>query len=171
MSPTPRTRTKAIQLLTRCTIALCVPFVAIWVKHHERRAMRTGVPLDDQLLADARAIGLRAPNRVRIVYAESMPLPTSRPVRAIASRFGLYPTAARGMSLRYAILITDRPPTPPASRELLVHELIHTHQYERLGLRRFLSLYLRECTEIGYPFGPLEEEAISRAEHICAAAE
>jgi len=50
----------------------------------------------------------------------------------------------------------------------LVHELVHTGQYERLGgVRPFLERYLRECLTIGYPMGALEQEAIRIAEEIC----
>jgi hypothetical protein len=43
---------------------------------------------------------------------------------------------------------------------LVVHELAHTAQYERLGgFHPFLSAYLGECLTVGYPNGPLEQEA------------
>jgi hypothetical protein len=47
-------------------------------------------------------------------------------------------------------------------RRLVIHELAHTRQYERLGgIRPFLREYLYECLVTpGYPFGPLEQEAI-----------
>ena len=49
---------------------------------------------------------------------------------------------------------------------MVVHELVHTLQYERFGgFRPFLEEYLFECiTPPGYPFGPLEQEA-KRIEH------
>jgi len=48
-------------------------------------------------------------------------------------------------------------------RRLLVHELVHTGQYERLGgSGLFWSAYLRECLTIGYPMGGSEQEAIDR---------
>ncbi|MEP6956338.1 MAG: hypothetical protein ABI883_05885, partial [Chthoniobacterales bacterium] len=46
------------------------------------------------------------------------------------------------------------------NRALLMHELVHTVQYERLGgVRPFLAQYLRECLTVGYPLGDLETEA------------
>ncbi len=44
-------------------------------------------------------------------------------------------------------------------RDLLLHELAHTAQYERLGFRPFLRAYLYECLMAGYPLGALETEA------------
>jgi hypothetical protein len=51
-------------------------------------------------------------------------------------------------------------------RDLLIHELVHTAQYERLGFRRFLRQYLRECFSEGYPCGALETEAIAATRDI-----
>ena len=50
-------------------------------------------------------------------------------------------------------------------RQLFVHELAHTAQYERLGgIQGFLEKYLHECIAIGYPQAPT---AIGVAERIC----
>jgi hypothetical protein len=66
------------------------------------------------------------------------------------------------MSLRYGIFIRS---DCWGDRQLVIHELAHTAQYERLGgIWPFLKLYLSECLVTpGYPFGPLEQEA-KRAE-------
>jgi len=53
-------------------------------------------------------------------------------------------------------------------RRLVVHELAHTAQRERLGrVLPFLQQYLRECVTLGYPAAPLEQEAIKAAQRIC----
>jgi hypothetical protein len=55
-------------------------------------------------------------------------------------------------------------------RRRIVHELVHTAQYERLGgFEGFLRPYLLECiTPPGYPYGPMEQEAINTAARLCA---
>ena len=54
-------------------------------------------------------------------------------------------------------------------RPLVAHELVHVAQYERYGsVEAFLRAYLEECLMIGYPNGPLEQEAISRAAEACS---
>lgn len=65
------------------------------------------------------------------------------------------------MTLRYGIFIhTDH----WGDSRLLVHELAHVAQYERLGgFHGFLFQYLQECINPGYPYGSLELEA-KRAE-------
>jgi hypothetical protein len=53
-------------------------------------------------------------------------------------------------------------------RRLVVHELAHTAQYERLGgFGPFLRQYLQECVTVGYPATPLEQEAKSIEREIC----
>jgi len=53
-------------------------------------------------------------------------------------------------------------------RYIIVHELVHTMQCERLGgLNAFLKRYMWECIEIGYPLAPVEQEAVRIANEIC----
>jgi hypothetical protein len=51
---------------------------------------------------------------------------------------------------------------------LLLHELAHVAQYERLGMRRFLRQYLHECLTEGYPLGELEAEARDVTDRLAA---
>jgi len=48
-----------------------------------------------------------------------------------------------------------------------VHELVHTHQYERLGgIEPYLRQYLTERQTFNYPNNPLEVEAWQLATNI-----
>lgn len=70
----------------------------------------------------------------------------------------------RGLTLRYGIFVRA---DCREDRDLLLHELVHTAQYERLGgIVAFLRKYLFECTTAGYGAAPLEEEAIAVARRI-----
>jgi len=71
------------------------------------------------------------------------------------------------MTLRYGIFIRS---DCWARRLLVTHELVHVTQYERLGsFEAFLRPYLTECiTPPGYPNGPMEREAITVSERLCA---
>jgi len=79
----------------------------------------------------------------------------------------LMPPLAAGFTLRYGIFIrADR----WGDRRLVVHELVHTAQFERLcGFDPFLRQYLSECLTIGYPDAPMEQEAVSTASRLCGA--
>jgi hypothetical protein len=60
-----------------------------------------------------------------------------------AEKTGLISPMTIGLTLRYGIFIRSE---FWGERRLVVHELVHTAQYERLGgFRPFLEQYLREC--------------------------
>jgi len=69
------------------------------------------------------------------------------------------------MTLRYGIFIRS---DCWGDRRLVVHELAHTAQYERLGgIGAFLKAFLKECLTVGHASSPLEREAVTRAKEIC----
>ena len=72
-----------------------------------------------------------------------------------------------GLTFRYGIFIRA---DYWNQRPLLVHQLVHTSQYERLGgFEGYLRPYLLECiTPPGYPLGPMEQEAVTTATRLCA---
>jgi hypothetical protein len=68
------------------------------------------------------------------------------------------------MTVRYGIFIQTQ---HWEACRLLLHELVHVAQYERLGgFRSFLYQYLQEGINPGYPLGDLELGA-KRAEEYC----
>ncbi len=70
-----------------------------------------------------------------------------------------------GLTLRYSIFIRD---DHWGQRRLVVHELAHTMQYERLGsIEAFLKQYLHECITIGYPAAPMVQEAKRIEREMC----
>lgn len=141
---------------TRLFSKVSLPFVCTWVRWHERSILRAGEALSPLQLAEARRIGVRQPEKVRVLAVASVPPRLPEPLRLLAERLGLGPARIAGMALGYGIYLRA---DCRAQRELLWHELVHTAQYERLGFRPFLAQYLLECLSSGYPFGPLEEEA------------
>jgi hypothetical protein len=137
----------------------------MWVWHTERNIVRCGDPLDADFTNDARKLGVRFPERVRLRAADTVPI--MHPLlKGLANKLGLCSPFVRGMSLRYGIFIRS---DCWNERKLVVHELAHTAQYERLGgIRAFLRAYLFECLVTpGYPFGSLEQEAEHRTAEVC----
>ena len=116
---------------------------------------------------DARAIGVLHPERVRVLHVSTVPLP-GQLVTGVARYFGGASFSdTSGLSARYGIYIRAR---FAADRQLLAHELTHTHQYQRMGgIRPFLRQYLQECLTVGYLDAEMEMEARVAAERVCAA--
>jgi hypothetical protein len=127
--------------------------------------LHNGVPLSEKETGDARAIGVRSPDRVRLLQVEKIPRPSQPQLRAACDAIDFLTLATRGLTLGYGIVIRsdcweDRP--------LVVHELAHVAQYERLGgILPFLRKYLFECLTMGYAASPLELEAIAAGARVC----
>jgi hypothetical protein len=146
--------------LMRLLIKAALPFACAWARQQESAILRLGVPLEARELEWARRLGVRHPEQVRLRAVAHVP-PVQRLLRRAAERMGCLKPHIRGMTLRYGIFIRS---DCWGDRRLLIHELAHVTQYERLGgFRPFLEVYLLECVTPGYPHGPLEQEA-KRAE-------
>lgn len=143
-----------------------LPLAAKWAASVEARILREGLPLSEQELADARTVGVREPERVRLLSLSSVPVPDNFTLKTAAAAIQFLTPATRGLALRYGIFVRS---DCWRNRRLIAHELVHTAQYERLGgFEPFLRQYLSECLTIGYPEGPLEQQAILAASRLGA---
>jgi hypothetical protein len=147
-------------------LAVAVPLAAKWVEEQQQRILAEGVVLTPHQAFDAHLAGVKDPGRVRLLKVDFIPTPQDPVLRKANEMFGLVSPVTAGITLGYGIYIRD---DMWGDRPLLVHELVHVGQYERYGsVKAFLHDYLRECLTIGYPNGPLEQEAIIRSKEICA---
>jgi len=142
-----------------------IPKATLWAKEQEKQILTSGVSLLTPQLEDAKIIPIKYPERIRLLRVSRIPLPEDPELNYAAQTIQLITPNTVGMSFQYGIYIRN---DYWNNREILVHELVHTAQYERLGgSRQFLEQYLRECIEYGYPQAPLEQEAINKAKNIC----
>ncbi|WP_179404242.1 hypothetical protein [Burkholderia guangdongensis] len=133
-----------------------LPHAIAWAEEQERIALVTGAYLASDGIADARAVGVLAPEKIRVVIAPSLPLPTEPWLRNVALNAGLLGPGFTGLTLGYAIFIVDGRLT----RRLLTHEFRHVHQYENAGsIKDFFPEYLRQIATVGYDAAPLEIDA------------
>jgi hypothetical protein len=142
-----------------------IPKAVIWAQQKEQEILQVGNPLSVSQLQDAKLIPVIHPENVRLLRVSTIPLPDDPELRFAAQAVQLITPNTPGFSLRYGIFIKD---DYWHNRETIVHELIHTAQCERLGgLQQFLTQYLAEIIQYGYPTAPLEQESINRARLIC----
>ena len=135
-----------------------LPLATKWAAAVETRILRQGVPLTEESLADARVIGVREAERVRLLALTRVPVPKDLTLRTAAAAIQFLTPMTCGLALRYGIFIRR---DCWGNRRLVAHELVHTAQYERLGgIEPFLRQYLYQCLTIGYPEAPMEQEAI-----------
>ena len=145
-------------------VPFVVPLAARWVRGQETAILAAGCRLSAQELCDARRAGVAHPEEVRLQFVPAIPLPASPILLYLGRWTGLVSPHTSGITLRYGIYIRR---DCRSDRSLLLHELVHVGQYERLGsIGAFLRMYLRECLDPGYPFGPLEQEAMLRAQEL-----
>jgi len=144
-----------------------LPLACAWAVGQERAIVQSGVALSESQLADARRVGIAQPDRVRLLRVAQIPVPTAPALAAAARATNLINPLTHGLTFRYGIFIRA---DCWNQRPLIVHELVHTSQYERLGgFEGFLRPYLLECiAPPGYPYGSMEQEAVAAAAKLCA---
>jgi hypothetical protein len=141
-----------------------VPLVTEWATEQQDRILRDGVPLSIRELADALRVGVKDPERVRLLQVETIPSPSNPKLLAAYQRANFVPSAPRGLTFQYGVFVRS---DYWRNRGLIVHELVHTAQYERLGgIEPFLRQYLFECATVGYHKSSLENEAVSMAARV-----
>jgi len=148
----------------RLVVTLLLPLACAWAKRHESIILKTGVPLSAAHAETAKKLGVLYPGRVRLRAVSQVP-PINWLFRRVGEKLGFVSSQTIGMTLRYGIFIHEN---YWGDRRLLIHELAHVAQYERLGgFRAFLGPYLQECINPGYPLGHLEQEAKRAESDFC----
>jgi hypothetical protein len=142
-----------------------LPLAVEWAEAKKKVILEHGIALSPQYMGDARSVGVKYREQVRIYEVPQIPIAKHPILRAAAEATRLISPATIGISLGYGIFIHNNFSN---DRYTIVHELVHIMQYEKFGgLYPFLEKYLWECIEIGYPEAPLEQEAIRLADKIC----
>lgn len=133
-----------------------LPAAIAWADTQSARGLAHGVPLTPALLADARAVGVAQPERIRVAIVPHLPFPDEPPLAAIAADAGLLGPGTVGLTLGHAVFVVEGHDT----RRLLTHEFRHVHQFEAAGsMTAFLARYLHEIATVGYDASPLEADA------------
>ena len=141
-----------------------LPLAVSWASRQEQEILAGGLPLSEAETHDAKAIGVLLPERIRLLRVSQIPMPSDEILGEAARLAGFCSPSTAGLTLRHAILIRD---DFWRDRALIVHEMTHTHQYERLGgFEPFLRRYLGECLTAGYHNSPLEREAVQSAQRL-----
>ncbi|RYD72194.1 MAG: hypothetical protein EOP84_23575 [Verrucomicrobiaceae bacterium] len=156
---------KWLRSVTLALLPMGIPLAALWVWHRERLSYRYGRPLTENEKADAHTVGVKDPERVRVWLVERIEVFRSPFLNHLTAGLQQTFSTTIGITLRYGILIRHE---WDGDRRLLVHELAHVAQYERLGgILPFLLQYLRECIRDGYHSSQLEQDAVSATRRIC----
>lgn len=166
-----------MSLLRRTTLTLASTvagaLACFWLRAAHRKyasSARPLTPFEREAMRGWFSEGLL--DQVRIAETDTIELPWVGLTRRIPGRAmaGLIDGAGGpgGIALGDLVVVRRRGGT-----SLLFHELVHVVQYQTLGTRRFLTLYLRTWWETGcnYFAIPFEEEAYSWQERYDGGAE
>lgn len=135
-----------------------LPIAVRWVKEHEEIILKDGVPLSGLQIAYAKQLGIVNVDKVKILYVNNIPKPQDTILAEACEQTQLITDDTAGLTLNYEIYLRS---DCENDLKLIVHELMHVAQYERLGsIHGFLGEYLHEVLSIGYHGAPMEQEAI-----------
>ena len=135
------------------------PAALAWYQHTEQQLLPKGRVLTTEEQALAQQLGVKHPEKVRILALETFPMPEDQALRAEAERYGLGSPQEAGRTIGYAVLLKAK---YASDKTLLAHELVHVQQLERMGKADFLKRYLLEVETVGYARSPMELEAYQR---------
>ena len=152
------------------TARLLTPFLsgygAVWLRRHERNVLEHGKLLDACQFEDALRVGVRHPEEVRVLKADRVPMPFRRLALLCSRTLRTNQVEPVGLCAQYGIYVKE---SGESDRNVLVHELVHTKQYELAGgIKPFLRKYLLDCLSHGYSACEMESEAVRAANVICA---
>lgn len=134
-----------------------VPVASEWVEGQENFILPNGVMLNATQTYLASKIGIVEIEKIRLLKVDKIPSPENYILSLAVSNLGLITENTIGITFRYGIYIRS---DYWQNDSLLIHELTHTMQYERLGgIYNFLNQYVKECIYFGYNKSPLEIEA------------
>ena len=138
---------------------ILIPQYIDWAYETEREGLESGVPLNSRELALAADIGIRKPEKVRIVYVEQVPFPYENfALKTLGEALGFIgeDIINNAQVFGYSIYVRNG---YELDRPKLAHELVHVLQIERSDLDQVITQHFSDIAEFGYDKAPLEVEA------------
>jgi len=139
---------------TQAKIDALIPVALEWYDNVEKMLYAKGRVLSEAEKRQAIQLGVKNPDKIRVVILEKFPEPNNQTENN-------HIEGARAMG--NIILIKPR---HKDNSVILCHELVHTAQIDRLGLKQFLKRYALEREILGYSRSLLENEAYARQQVI-----
>lgn len=140
------------------------PKAVAWAQALAARANAHGIALSAPLQEIARRAGVRAPEEIRILVMDEIPLPDDPALKGAALSVGLSQSDAAGMTLGHAVFLRRGYENDV---RVMSHEFRHVAQYEACGgIAGFLAVHLADLVAFGYEDAPFEVDA--RAHEVAA---
>lgn len=143
----------------RLISAFILPQYIDWASDTEVAGLQLGDPLSAEQLALAAEIGIKQPEKVRLVYVDVVPFPYHNPMlKLVGEATGFIGDGIinNAQVFGYSIYVRN---DYPLNTPRLAHELVHVLQIERASLEQVITRHFADLLTYGYDNSPLELEA------------
>lgn len=130
-----------------------------WAAGMEEAGLRAGQALDEQPLAIARELGIKNPEKVRIIVVDEVPFPHDKLLlKLVGEALGFVGEGIVNNAQVFGYSIYVRKGYE-LNTPRLAHELVHVQQIERSSLKQVITQHFSDLATYGYEKSPLEVEA------------
>lgn len=139
--------------------SVLLPQYIEWAHETDLKGLEVGVPLNEKERLLASKIGVKHPEKVRIVYVDAVPYPYENfALKVFGEAVGLVGEGIINNAQVFGYSIYARKGFV-LNRPKLAHELVHVLQIERASLDDVVTQHFFDMAEYGYDNAPLEAEA------------
>lgn len=138
---------------------ILLPQYIDWAYETDRKGLESGTPLNARELSLAAQIGIKSPEKVRILYVDEVPFPYENfALKTLGEALGFIGEGITNNAQVFGYSIYVRHGFE-LNRPKLAHELVHVLQIERTNLDHIITQHFSDLAEYGYDKSPLEVEA------------
>ena len=139
--------------------SILLPQYIEWAHKNDQKGLEIRKPLNEQELALAAEIGIKYPEKVRVVYVDGVPFPYENfALKFFGEAVGIVGKGIINNAQVFGYSIYARKDFV-LNRPKLAHELVHVLQIERASLDEVVTQHFFDMAEYGYHQAPLEVEA------------
>ena len=157
----------------RIIASVLLPQYIEWAHETDKKGQEIGTPLNEKELLLAAEIGIKHPEKVRIVYVDEVPYPYENYVlKVFGEAVGLVGEGIINNAQVFGYSIYTRKDFE-LNRPKLAHELVHVLQIERASLdsvvtQHFFDMaeYFRKCLDVLKSFGKLAGKWVRMVDNL-----
>lgn len=143
---------------------IVLPQYIAWASDTEAAGLKMGEPLDEKQLVIANEIGIKNPEKIRLVYVDEVPFPYENVVlKVVGEALGFIGEGIINNAQVFGYSIYIRKGYQLTAPNL-AHELVHVLQIERASLELVITQHFADLVKYGYENSPLEVEAFKAEE-------
>lgn len=138
---------------------ILLPQYIEWGYQTEAKGLKLGIPLDEDGLKLARDVGVKSPEKIRIVYVDEVPFPYDNfALKMLGESVGFIGEniIVEAQAFGYSIYVRN---DYEFDKPKLAHEIVHVLQIERSNFEDVTFQHLSDLAKYGYSNAPLEVEA------------